>query len=161
MVVELRYVTASTATFKPGTLESTVKFTFSDPRIQEFENWLYENAIVPKHIWESRSEADITTTANEKPIGTGPYEYLTHDQDRMVWKKKANWFKEPEMRKALSAVIADKKTYWMARTGAIESLVALGASKAELEALKKGYDEKNLDDKSVLKKLDEAINKAK
>ena len=53
------------------------EFTFSDPRIQEWENWLYENAIVPKHIWESRSEADITTTANEKPIGTGPYEYLT------------------------------------------------------------------------------------
>ena len=70
----------------------TVMFTFSDPRIQEFENWLYENAIVPKHIWESRSEADITTSANEKPIGTGPYEYLTHDQDRMVWKKKATWW---------------------------------------------------------------------
>jgi peptide/nickel transport system substrate-binding protein len=70
----------------------TVTFTFSDPRIQEFENWLYENAIVPKHIWESRSEADITTSANEKPIGTGPYEYLTHDQDRMVWKKKATWW---------------------------------------------------------------------
>jgi peptide/nickel transport system substrate-binding protein len=70
----------------------TVRFTFSDPRIQEWENWLYENAIVPKHIWESRSEADITTTANDKPIGTGPYEYLTHDQDRMVWKKKADWW---------------------------------------------------------------------
>ena len=34
----------------------------------------------------------LTTTANEKPVGTGPYEYLTHDQDRMVWKKKANWW---------------------------------------------------------------------
>ncbi|GAA1875619.1 ABC transporter substrate-binding protein [Asanoa iriomotensis] len=70
----------------------TVRFTFTDPRIQEWENWLYENAIVPKHIWESRSEADITTNANEKPVGTGPYEYLTHDQDRMVWKKKADWW---------------------------------------------------------------------
>ncbi len=70
----------------------TVRFTFTDPRIQEWENWLYENAIVPKHIWESRAETDITTTANEKPVGTGPYEYLTHDQDRMVWKKKADWW---------------------------------------------------------------------
>ena len=70
----------------------TVKFTFTDPRYQEWDNWLYENAIVPKHIWSTRSEADITTTANEKPVGTGPYEYLTHDQDRMVWKKKADWW---------------------------------------------------------------------
>lgn len=70
----------------------TVTFTFSDPRVQEWENWLYENAIVPKHIWSTRSEADITTTKNEKPVGTGPYEYLTHDQDRMVWKKKAGWW---------------------------------------------------------------------
>jgi peptide/nickel transport system substrate-binding protein len=70
----------------------TVKFTFSDARYQEWDNWLYEYAIVPKHIWQSRSEADITTTANEKPIGTGPYEYLTHDQDRMVWKKKDTWW---------------------------------------------------------------------
>ena len=44
---------------------------------------------------------------------------------------------------------------------AIESLVALGSTKTELEALKKGYDEKNFDDKNVLKKLDEAIGKAK
>jgi peptide/nickel transport system substrate-binding protein len=70
----------------------TVKFTFSDPRVQEWENWLYENAIVPKHIWSTRSEKDITTIANEKPIGTGPYEYQTHSQDRMVWKKKSEWW---------------------------------------------------------------------
>jgi peptide/nickel transport system substrate-binding protein len=70
----------------------TVRFTLADPRIQELENWLYENAIVPKHIWSKLSEADITTTKNEKPVGTGPYEYLTHDQDRMVWKKKKDWW---------------------------------------------------------------------
>ncbi|GIH06265.1 ABC transporter substrate-binding protein [Rhizocola hellebori] len=70
----------------------TVKFTFTDTRYQEWDNWLYENAIVPKHIWSTRSEKDITTSANEKPIGTGPYEYLTHDQDRMVWQKKSEWW---------------------------------------------------------------------
>ncbi|WP_117208079.1 ABC transporter substrate-binding protein [Allorhizocola rhizosphaerae] len=70
----------------------TVKFTFSDVRYQEWDNFLYENAIVPKHIWSTRSEADITTTKNEKPVGTGPYEYLTHDQDRSVYKKKASWW---------------------------------------------------------------------
>lgn len=70
----------------------TVKFTFTDPRYQEWDNFLYENPMVPKHIWSTRSEQDITSTPNEKPVGTGPYEYLTHDQDRMVWKKKANWW---------------------------------------------------------------------
>jgi len=70
----------------------TVKFTFSDVRVQEWENWLYENPIVPKHVWSARSEADITTTANEKPIGSGPYQYETHSQDRMVWKKKDAWW---------------------------------------------------------------------
>jgi hypothetical protein len=88
--------------------------------------------------------------------------YADDKNEKLVaWKKKATWFKDAEMRKALAAVVADKKTNWMARTGAIESLIALGASKAELETLKKGYDEKNFDDKNVLKKLDEAINKAK
>ncbi len=70
----------------------TVKFTFSDVRYQEWDNFLFENAMVPKHIWSTRSEADITTTKNEKPVGTGPYEYLTHDQDRTVYKKKATWW---------------------------------------------------------------------
>lgn len=80
----------------------TVKFTFSDPRVQEWENWLYENAIVPKHIWETRSEADITTHKNEKPVGSGPYVYQAHAQDRMVWKKKDGWWAE----KALSLKVA-------------------------------------------------------
>lgn len=78
-----------------------------------------------------------------------------------AWKKKATWFKPADLKKALMGVVSDKKTNWMARTGAIESLEGLGVTKAELEGLKKGYDEKNFDDKNVLKKLDEAIAKAK
>lgn len=78
-----------------------------------------------------------------------------------TWKKKATWFKVADVKKAMMGVVSDKKTNWMARTGAIESLVGLGATKAELEGLKKLYDEKNFDDKNVLRKLDEAIGKAK
>ncbi|GAA4734120.1 ABC transporter substrate-binding protein [Phytohabitans rumicis] len=70
----------------------TVRVTFSDPRVQEWENWLYQRAMLPKHIWESRSEADLTSHKNEKPVGTGAYEYSTHGQDRMVWKKKSEWW---------------------------------------------------------------------
>ncbi len=78
-----------------------------------------------------------------------------------AWKKKATWFKPADVKKALMTVVADKKTNWMARTAAIESLEGLGATRAELEGLKKGYDEKSYEDKNVLKKLDEAIAKAK
>jgi len=77
-----------------------------------------------------------------------------------AWKKRATWFKVEDVKKALAAVIADKQTNWMARTAAIESYAALGAKKAELEALKKGYDEKDFKDKNVLKKIDEAAAKA-
>jgi hypothetical protein len=76
------------------------------------------------------------------------------------WKQKATWFKVDAVKKALASVVADKKTNWMARNGAIESLVGLGAKKAELEALKKGYDEKVSDDTHVLKKIDEALKTA-
>ena len=37
------------------------------PRTSSGSNYLYNRAIVPKHIWEGRSEEDIATGANEKP----------------------------------------------------------------------------------------------
>lgn len=76
------------------------------------------------------------------------------------WKADAKWFKPAEVKKAFADVIADKATNWMSRTGAVKSMLGLGATKAELEALKKGYDEKVSNDKQVLKAIDEAIAKA-
>ncbi len=70
----------------------TVKFTFSEANYAQWANWLYFNAIVPEHIWSERSEEEILTGANEEPIGTGPYLYETHDQDRQVWKKNEDWW---------------------------------------------------------------------
>jgi peptide/nickel transport system substrate-binding protein len=70
----------------------TVKFTFSEPLYQQWGNHLYNRAIVPKHLWEGRSEKDVATGANEKPVGSGPYLYQTHSQDRMVWVKNDKWW---------------------------------------------------------------------
>jgi peptide/nickel transport system substrate-binding protein len=70
----------------------TTKVTFSEPRYQQWANWVYFNPIVPKHLWGNKSEKDITSGANEKPVGSGPYLYETHDQDRMVWKKNDKWW---------------------------------------------------------------------
>ncbi|GLW25711.1 ABC transporter substrate-binding protein [Microbispora amethystogenes] len=70
----------------------TVKFTFTTANYQEWANHLYSRAIVPKHLWESRSEDEVMNGINEKPIGTGPYAYQSHDQDRMVWVKRDGWW---------------------------------------------------------------------
>ncbi len=72
--------------------DRTAKFTFSDPRYQQWSNWVYFNPIVPKHLWEGKSDKDVTAGANDKPVGSGPYLYETHDQDRMVWKKNDKWW---------------------------------------------------------------------
>ncbi|MPZ79212.1 MAG: ABC transporter substrate-binding protein [Actinophytocola sp.] len=70
----------------------TARFTFKEPRYQQWANWVYFNPIVPKHLWENKSEEDVTAGANEKPVGSGPYLYETHDQDRQVWKKNDKWW---------------------------------------------------------------------
>lgn len=72
--------------------DRTTKVTFSEPRYQQWSNWVYFNPIVPKHLWGNKSEKDVTSGANEKPVGSGPYLYETHDQDRMVWKKNDKWW---------------------------------------------------------------------
>ena len=69
-----------------------VKFTFSDPLYQEWAHFLYYRAIVPKHLWESKTEEEVVSGANDNPVGTGPYLYDTHSQDRMVWVKNATWW---------------------------------------------------------------------
>ncbi|MFB9677132.1 ABC transporter substrate-binding protein [Streptosporangium vulgare] len=71
---------------------NTVKFTFSEANYQQWANWVYGNAIVPKHIWEGLSEEDVLNGVNEKPVGTGPYAYHSHDQDRMAWVKRDGWW---------------------------------------------------------------------
>lgn len=70
----------------------TVQFTFSEVRHQEWGNTLYSVAIVPKHLWEGRSEEDIVTGTNLPPVGTGAYLYETHSEDRMVWRRNDNWW---------------------------------------------------------------------
>ncbi len=72
--------------------DTHLKFTFKDPLYQEWDNNLYNIFIVPKHIWESRTEEEINTGANEKPIGSGAYLYETHSEDRNVWVRNENWW---------------------------------------------------------------------
>jgi len=72
--------------------DTHLKFTFNDPLYQEWANYLYNLPIVPKHIWETRTEEEITTGTNENPIGSGAYLYETRSEDRNVWIRNENWW---------------------------------------------------------------------
>jgi peptide/nickel transport system substrate-binding protein len=70
----------------------TLNFNFSQALYQQWSNFLYTTPIVPQHLWQSMTEEEITSGANENPVGTGPYLYETYDQSRMVWVKNDNWW---------------------------------------------------------------------
>lgn len=70
----------------------TVRFTFSDPRYQEWGFVLYSLTIVPKHVWEGKSAEEISTSQGVPPVCSGAYVYETHSEDRMVWKRNENWW---------------------------------------------------------------------
>ncbi|HSM32458.1 MAG TPA: ABC transporter substrate-binding protein [Anaerolineae bacterium] len=69
----------------------TAVVTFSAPQHAEWSNFLYNRAVLPEHLWGERSDEEIMG-ANESPVGSGPYQYLTHDQGRMVWEKRDGWW---------------------------------------------------------------------
>jgi hypothetical protein len=86
--------------------------------------------------------------------------YFSHDADLdklAAWKLRATWFDATEVKRVIATVITDKATSWMARTAAIESLVGLGATKAELAALRGSYDPRDAADRRVLAKFDSAL----
>jgi hypothetical protein len=82
--------------------------------------------------------------------------YFSHESDLdklAAWKQQAPWFDPTEVKRVMASVIADKSASWMARAAAVESMVGLGATKGELEALKRGYHATDRKDKPVLEKI--------
>lgn len=71
-----------------------------------------------------------------------------------TWKQRAPWFDAAEVKRVMTSVASDKSASWMARAAAVESMIGLGASKPELEALRRRIDPR---DKSVLDKIASAI----
>jgi len=81
------YVTDATATDA-----STVVVKFNNPAYQEWATWTYNSPILPKHVWEAKATEDILKETNANGVGTGPYMYKTHADDRMVWVKNDTWW---------------------------------------------------------------------
>jgi peptide/nickel transport system substrate-binding protein len=80
-----------------ATSETTVEFTFSDPRYQEWDNWLYTTMIVPEHIMGEWSDDELLSNPNEDPIGSGPFAFSAVGQDRMVWERNDDWWAKSEL----------------------------------------------------------------
>ncbi|MEV0146114.1 MULTISPECIES: ABC transporter substrate-binding protein [unclassified Nonomuraea] len=72
--------------------DRTVRFTFSTANYQEWDFHLYSRAIVPEHLWSGRTEEDVLNGVNNNPVGTGAYRYQSHDQDRVVWVRRDDWW---------------------------------------------------------------------
>src|SRR5665811_2294812 len=67
-----------------------IRDRFTNPAYQEWAQWLYNGAIVPKAVFEAKNTADILKFTNANGVGTGPYMYQTTAPDRMVWVKNPN-----------------------------------------------------------------------
>lgn len=71
----------------------TLDFKFTSPLYQEWDNALYGVPIVPQHIWSIKTLTEVSSGANERPIGSGPYVYFDCDpQTKMIWKRNDNWW---------------------------------------------------------------------
>jgi peptide/nickel transport system substrate-binding protein len=84
----LSYVDSATASDA-----STVVVKFkANPAYQEWQQWLYNSPILPKHIWSSKADENILKDTNANGVGTGPYMYKTASADRMVWVRNDAWW---------------------------------------------------------------------
>ena len=71
----------------------TVDFKFkANPAYQEVGFYLWQTPIVPMAIWSKMDVKDITGGANDNGIGSGPYKFESHDQDRQVLVRNDNWW---------------------------------------------------------------------
>ncbi|MFJ3405599.1 ABC transporter substrate-binding protein [Promicromonospora sp. NPDC090134] len=80
-----------------ATSPTTVEFTFSDPRYQEWDNWLYSTMVVPEHIMGDWSDEELLSNPNEDPIGSGAFKFSAVAQDRMVWERNDDWWARGEL----------------------------------------------------------------
>lgn len=72
--------------------DTTVTFHFSDPRPQEWENFLWTRTIVPEHVMADWTDDALMTDPNANPVCSGALSYNSHSDDRMVWQRNDNWW---------------------------------------------------------------------
>lgn len=71
----------------------SLRFTFKEARHQEWDNFMFTNEIVPKHIWENYSEDEILNgDLDPDPVVSGPYRIHSFDDDRIAWVRRDDWW---------------------------------------------------------------------
>jgi len=61
--------------------DNQVRLTYSQPQTLEPGVIM---PIAPKHLWESVSKDDLPKYANEKPVGTGPFNFVSWEKGNLV-----------------------------------------------------------------------------
>ncbi|SDD82678.1 ABC transporter substrate-binding protein [Glycomyces harbinensis] len=71
----------------------TLRCYFSEARHQEWDNFLYTNEIVPKHVFSAYTEDELLNgTLDPAPVVSGPYEVHSFDEQRIAWVKRDGWW---------------------------------------------------------------------
>ena len=70
----------------------TINFVFTVPHYHEWRQNLYQIAILPKHIWENKTDAEMLQTSNEYPVASGPYYVESWSDDRVVYRRNDDWW---------------------------------------------------------------------
>lgn len=72
--------------------DRVVEFHFDRPNYQQWETYLYNQPIVPKHIFEDVPQTDIANFSNQDGIGSGPFTIGQALEDRMIWERVDDWW---------------------------------------------------------------------
>lgn len=88
---------------------------------------------------------------------TAPWQVMSAFCYSHDWKNLPAWFDPAAVKAAMTSVVKNRAANWQARAAAVESMIGLGATKAELKALEAGSSPNDRADKLVLAKLDSAL----
>jgi len=72
--------------------DRVVEFHFDKPNYQQWETYLYNQPIVPKHIFKDIPKDEIANFSNKDGVGSGPFTIGQALEDRMIWERVDNWW---------------------------------------------------------------------
>lgn len=65
---------------------------FKHPSAEDWQSFLYQDPILPKHVMGSWSNTEIDTGNNATPVGTGPFTLDTSNDEEVVYQINPNWW---------------------------------------------------------------------
>lgn len=110
----------------------TVIITTSEPKANMLQ---ITTPILPKHIWEDVSKDELETWPNEKPIGTGAFEYVEFKTGEYI-KLKANkdyFYQAPHIDELVFSLYANNDTMVQSlNIGEIDAAININPNQVEL-----------------------------